>query len=164
MSNPERRAQSKIGGSVSAETRPAETWDDLQNGWDVPTVVDGEAKPPTTPSDAHDDAAMLDRVRVAIQDSRRADQTAAQVYAEQEAAGRAAQVGDRVDLINDVPDVVAAFPEDAPLPLRGEEDDEVDDTEVDKTEVDKTEDTFRSLDSGPLITQLPDRKKITGFA
>ncbi len=131
MSNPERPraqavkpAQEKVPDT--ADLTHAD-WGRLDEVWNQPTVVDGKAQVPTTPSDTHDDTAMLDRARGAVQDPRRAEQVAARVYAGQEAAGRAAQVGDRVDLINDLPDPIQPIPDDVdtgPVSLEGESEDE----------------------------------------
>ncbi len=142
MSNPERRVQVRIGDRTAHSTAPlsaadaavlqgetpldptdafpgskdddvpATTWEDLKIGWNVPTVTT-ETTAPSVGVDTHDSAAMLESAQAVLKDPRLADKVAGQVYAGEEAAGRAAQVGDRVDLENDEPD-------EAPISLPGE--------------------------------------------
>ena len=108
MSNPERPrvqavkpAQEKVPNTTDLTHAD---WGRLDEVWNQPTVVDDKAEAPTIPSGTHDAAAMLDRARVVVQDPRLGDKIVAQAYAGEEDAGRAAQVGEVVDLEKDEPD------------------------------------------------------------
>lgn len=135
MSNPERpRAQAakpaqeeKAARLNTSDIDPDEFDRIINEAWGVPTVVEDKAQAPKTPSDTHDDTAMFDRARRVVLDSRLAEQVTARVYADEEAAARAAQVGVQVDLRPDISDSIEPIPGDVdtgPISLEGEPEDE----------------------------------------
>ncbi len=137
MANPEGKGpRAQVAKPVQVEKiKPADLthpdWDrlDLGEAWNQPTVADEVAQADK----------MLTQARETLRDRRQDEKVVARAYASVDAKSRQAAVGTTESF--DVGD----FPDDRPLPLLGEEDDE-------------TEDTFQSLDDGPVI-DLPEKRK-----